>query len=120
MFLLHECKLYICSIPSISFQSLQHPIACYAYSVLSVISDSLRLHGLYFTRFLCPWNFPGKNAGVGCCHFLPQGIFLTQRLNLHLLHWQVGGFLTTAPLGKPLHVIPPTICKYIIILAKHI
>ena len=23
------------------------------------------------TRLLCPWNFLGKNAGVGC-HFLPQ------------------------------------------------
>ena len=29
--------------------------------------------------------FPGKNTGVGC-HFLLQGIFLTQGLNLHLLH----------------------------------
>ena len=40
--------------------------------------------------FLCPWNFPGKNSGLGC-HFLLQGIFLTQGLNpglLHLLHWQ--------------------------------
>ena len=26
---------------------------------------------------LCPWNFPGKNTGVGC-HFLLQGILLTQ------------------------------------------
>ena len=24
-------------------------------------------------RLLCPWDFPGKNAGVGC-HFLLQGI----------------------------------------------
>ena len=37
--------------------------------------------------FLCPWDFPGKNSGVGC-HFLFQGIFPTQGLNLHLLHWQ--------------------------------
>ena len=29
-------------------------------------------HGLYPTRLLCLWNFPGKNTGVGCC-FLPQG-----------------------------------------------
>ena len=39
---------------------------------------------------LCPLNFPGKNTGVGC-HFLLQGIFLTQGSNphlLHLLHWQ--------------------------------
>ena len=32
--------------------------------------------------------FPGKNIGVGC-HFLLQGIFLTQGLNPSLLQWQV-------------------------------
>ena len=30
-----------------------------------------------------PWNFPGKSTGVGC-HFLLQGIFPTQGLNLDL------------------------------------
>ncbi|MGE2757601.1 hypothetical protein, partial [Escherichia coli] len=39
-------------------------------------------------RLLCPWDFPGKNTGVGC-HFLLQGIFPTQGSNPHLLHWQV-------------------------------
>ena len=34
-------------------------------------------------------DFPGKNTGVGF-HFLLQGIFLMQGLNLFLLHWQVG------------------------------
>ena len=34
-----------------------------------VVSDSLRPHGLQPTRLLCPWDFPGKNTGVGC-HFL--------------------------------------------------
>ena len=38
-------------------------------------------------RLLCQGDFPGKNTGVGC-HFLLQGIFLTQGLNPHLLHWQ--------------------------------
>ena len=33
---------------------------------------------------LCPWDSPGKNAGVGC-RFLLQGIFLTLGLNLHIL-----------------------------------
>ena len=33
---------------------------------------------------LCPWDFSGKNIGVGC-HSL-QGIFPTQGLNLGLLH----------------------------------
>ena len=42
------------------------------------------------TWLLCPWNFPGKNTGVGC-HFLLQGIFPTPGSHLcllHLLHWQ--------------------------------
>jgi len=43
----------------------------------------LRPHSLWPTR-LCPWNFPGKNTGVGC-HFLLQGVFLTQGLNPRLL-----------------------------------
>ena len=30
---------------------------------------------------------PGENTELGC-HFLLQGIFATQRLSLHLLHWQ--------------------------------
>ena len=46
----------------------------------------LRPQGLWPTRLLCPWDSPGKNTGVGY-HFLLQGIFLTQRLNLHPLHW---------------------------------
>ena len=32
-------------------------------------------------------GFSGKNTGVGC-HFLIQGIFLTQRLNSGLLHYR--------------------------------
>ena len=35
-------------------------------------------------RLLCPWDFPGKNTGVGS-HFLLQRIFLTQGSNPHLL-----------------------------------
>ena len=38
-------------------------------------------------RLLCPWNFGGKNTGVGC-HFLLWGIFPTQGLDSHLLHLQ--------------------------------
>ena len=37
------------------------------------------------TRLLCPWDFPGKGAGVGC-YFLLQGIFPTQELNLGFMH----------------------------------
>ena len=40
----------------------------------SVMSDSLRPHGLPPSWLLCPQNSPGKNTGVGC-HVLLQGIF---------------------------------------------
>ena len=46
----------------------------------SVVSDSLRPHELGPTTPLSPWNSPGKNTGMGC-HFLLQGIFLTQGSN---------------------------------------
>ena len=50
----------------------------------SVMSNSLRPHGQYSARCLCPWNSPGKNTGVGC-HSLLQRIFPAQGLNLGLL-----------------------------------
>ena len=50
-----------------------------------LICDSLQPRGLQPTRLLCSWDFPGKNTGVGC-HFLLQGIFLTQELHPGLLH----------------------------------
>ena len=59
----------------------------------------LRSQGLQLTRLLCPWNFPDKDTGVGC-HFLPQGIFLTQGLNPHLLHWQADS-LPMSHVGSP-------------------
>ena len=68
----------------------------------SVVSDSFQPCELQPTRLLCPWNFPGKNAGRGS-HFLLQGIFPTQGLNPHvlcLLHWQVGSLPLVLP-GKP-------------------
>ena len=37
------------------------------------------------TRLLHPWDFSGKDAGVGC-HFFLHGIFLTQWLNQGLPH----------------------------------
>ena len=39
-------------------------------------------------RLLCPWDSPGKNIGVSC-HFLLQGIFPAQGLNLGLLHYRL-------------------------------
>ena len=53
--------------------------------------------------FLCPWNSPGKNGGVDC-YCLLQGIFLTQGLNLGLLHCRQillhGRLRSSEPPGK--------------------
>ena len=60
----------------------------------SVVSNSLRPHGLY-----SPWNSRGHNTGVGSLSLL-QGIFPTQGSNPGLLHcsWI---FLPVEPPGKP-------------------
>ena len=50
----------------------------------------LRCSGLQPANLLCPWDFPGKNNGVGC-YALLQEIFLNQGSNpclLCLLNWQ--------------------------------
>ena len=65
-------------------------------------STLLRPDGLEPTRLFCPWDFPDKNTGVGF-HLVLQGIFLTQGLNLHLLHWQVDS-LPLTPSGNPMNL----------------
>ena len=52
-------------------------------AIHSVVSDSLRPHGLYG-----PWNSPGQNTGVGSLS-LPQGTFPTYKSNWGLLHWNL-------------------------------
>ena len=56
----------------------------------SVVSDSLRPHGLQPTRLPHPWGFPGKSTGVGCQHTCPSstrfsavGVFSILRLIWH-------------------------------------
>ena len=57
--------------------------------VASVLPKSLQPDGLWPAKFLCSWDSPGKNTGVGW-HFLLQRIFQIQGLNPHLsylIHW---------------------------------
>ena len=59
------------------FFFLQEPCCCFMESESeshSVVSDSLRPHGLY-----SPWNSSGQNTGVGSRSVL-QGIFLEKRI----------------------------------------
>ena len=102
-----ECAFFLLISPNpqtaASFPLLKYPVVSLepCECVLSgfIVSDSLRPHGLWSARLLCPWDFPGKNTGVGC-HFLLQGIFLTWGLNPRLLLWQVDS-LPLSHLGSP-------------------
>ena len=53
----------------------------------------------------CLWNLLGKNTGVGC-HFLLQGFFSTQGLNLCLLNWQADSL--------PLALLREALCDVIV------
>ena len=61
------------------------------YNMLTEIVQSLshvqllQPCGMQPAKVLSPWDFPGKNTGVGC-HFLLQGIFPTKDSNPALLH----------------------------------
>ena len=81
-------------------------IYVYLMCACSIMSDSLRPPWTVARQFpLSPWDFPGKNTGVGG-HFLLQGIFPTQGLKQHLLHlphWQADSPPTVPP-GKPLSI----------------
>ena len=95
----HKTSSHFCVSASVSFHSVllfsvYRPFtsvcvcvrvrACACVLRHSLLLNSLQPFEPQGTGLLCPWDFSGKNTGVGCC-FLLQGIFLTQRSNLHLL-----------------------------------
>ena len=72
------------------------------HELTCVLSLTLQTPWTRAHQALCLWDSPGKNTGVSC-HALLQGIFLTQGLNLHLLHLLhlQAGSLPLASCGKP-------------------
>ena len=75
------------------------------------MSDSLRSYGLYPTRLLCPWDFPGKNTGVGC-HALLQGVFPAQeQTRVSCDSCIAGGFFTPEAPGKLSHCGSFSYCR---------
>ena len=88
-----ECKK-VSKMPSLLMNPAQNYVPCsnflpadwyysanaYFSLICSVASHSLWPPRLQPARFLCPWDSPGKNTGVGC-HFLFQRIFPTEGSN---------------------------------------
>ena len=75
---------YVDALGGHQIHGIQATYVCVCFGC-SVVSNSLWPHGLQPARLLHPWNYPGKNTGVGC-HSLLQGIFPTQGLNPGFLH----------------------------------
>ena len=73
------CEPVDCSLPGSSVHGISQTRILESKSC-SVVSDSLRPHGLY-----SPWNSLGQNTGVGSLSLL-QGIFPTQGSNPGLPH----------------------------------
>ena len=64
----------------------------------SVVSNSLRPHGLQPARLLCPRDFPDKNTGLGCISF-SRGSSQPRDQTISLA--LAGGFFTAELPGKP-------------------
>ena len=99
------CSQIIVKLPRRSIEKNSYEDECILTSVkalkwnesesCSVVTDSLRPHGLYR-----PWNYPGQNTGVGSCSLL-QGIFPTQGSNPGLPHSNRQNSLPAESQGKP-------------------
>ena len=84
-FLGQKKKKKKCPKPKEAYRALCFYLSESESVIHSVVSNSLRPHGLQSPKFLCPWNSVGKNTGVSC-HSLHQGIFRSQGSNPGLLH----------------------------------
>ena len=71
-----------------------HKNVCSISESGSVVSDSLRPHGLY-----SPWNSPGQNTGMGGLSLL-QGIFPNPGIE-HMSPTLRADSLSAEPQGKP-------------------
>ena len=89
----HSSKASILWLSAFFMVQLSHPYMSTGktvtdYTDLCWHSKKLKVAWSCLTLCDSPWNFPGKNAGVGCCSLL-QGIFSTQGLKPGLPHYRM-------------------------------
>ena len=70
-------KLFTRLCISLTEKEIEYSSTFQGHPVSKVISCSVMSDFVTHGLFLCPWNSPGKNTGVGW-HSLLQGIFPTQ------------------------------------------
>ena len=76
----------------------------------SVVSNSLRPHGLQHAQLLSPWDSPGKNTGVGC-HALLQEIFPTQGSKPRSPSLQADSFTAEPPGNREFYMLRQVLKK---------
>ena len=83
-----------------SYSDSQHTtfnqVISFSACVCAAASDSLRPHGLWLTRFLCPWTFQGKEYWSGLPFPIP-GDLPDPGIELAYPIWQTDSF--------PLHLL---------------
>ena len=96
------CILIVAVVSHVSIAIKAHRIEYFQCVSMLVAQSCLTLqpHGLPGSSV--HGDSPGKNTGVGSHSFL-QGVFLTQGLNLDLLHWQADS-LPLSHLENPLNI----------------
>ena len=93
----HKNKIVISSCWSFQYYKVNCSQYFFHESIyLLILPNQLSIPTVFPQYILCPWNFPGKNTGVGC-HLLLQGIFPTQESKPYLLCFLAlaGRFFTT-------------------------
>ena len=77
---------------------------CCCCQVASVVSDSVQPHRWKSTRFLRPWDSPGKNTGVGF-HFLLQCMKVKRESEVAQLCLTLSDPMDCSPSGSSVHGI---------------
>ena len=72
--------------------------------ITSIVSESVRPHGLQPTRLLHPWDSPGKNTGVGC-HFLLQCMKVESESEVAQSYLTLSDAMDCSRLGSSIHGI---------------
>ena len=89
-------NLFLCMVWKVSSTLFLWPCCCLVTKSCLILATPWTVA----RQALCSWDFPGKNTRVGG-HFFLQGIFPSQGLNPHLLHWWANS-LPVSHWGSPL------------------
>ena len=103
---IHKKGLWGTQIKFITFSFFRGQLLCVCAESLQSCLTFCDPMDRQLARFLCPWNSPGKNTGMGY-HTLFLGIFLIHRSNpslLCVLQWQEDS-LPLAPPGNSLRAL---------------